>query len=152
MGQMATEIVQSRSLYVEGMISTRPSGRSRVVVGDGGALTAQVCVSLPEARRFGLQAALLQNTNLAGDVIGLRDGCCHGNPPSGSPHARARPRNGLGCHWPYFRFVRRLATDQPRPPGQSFPLQIYDEIKYRPGVLPFRTKDLGLFQDTYPGT
>lgn len=66
---------------LEGWFSCSTGGQ-RVVGKEGGALTAQVCLSCPVTEYFGLQPAPVQNTNLVGDVIGLLDGCCHGNPPS----------------------------------------------------------------------
>lgn len=52
---------------------------------------------LPLRKAFWVATCTCAKHNLFGDVIGLLDGCCHGNPLSGISLVGARPRNEP-CH------------------------------------------------------
>lgn len=64
------------------------------------------------SKAFWVASCTRAKHNLAGNVIGLLDGCCHGNPLYDTPFLSARPRNGL-CHQQLcLQFPRLLHTGQ----------------------------------------
>lgn len=50
-----------------------------------------VCPSFTSRKAYWVASCACAKHKLDGDVIGLLDGCCHGNPLSSHPRVRARP-------------------------------------------------------------